>query len=241
MSHSFSKTYFTRKFEQKGIKDWAYENYPISNINSFPELWKKQPNLVGLNVTIPYKQQVIPFLDELDEVAKITGAVNTIKKEKNRLVGYNTDVYGFEQSLLKLLNGKEVEKALILGMGGASLAVKYVLDKMSISYQFVSRNIQKSPLTYSTLTPSIIQDNRLIINTTPLGTYPNIETAPLLDYTALSPKHFLLDLVYNPPLTQFLSLGKKQGATIMNGRLMLEQQAEMAWEIWRNHAKTKDE
>lgn len=233
LSHSFSPSYFSNKFEKEQIEGWEYKAYPIADISMFPNLWKEQPGLIGLNVTIPYKQQVIPFLDRLDESASSIGAVNTIKKEGNELVGYNTDVYGFEFSVKELLAGKKINQALILGTGGASKAVEYVLSKLRIPYQLVSRTSGKGILTYDEINPDTLHENQLIINTTPLGTYPDTDNCPRLDYNYINERHYLLDLVYNPPKTLFLKQGAKNGAKTLNGLLMLHQQAEKAWQIWR--------
>jgi shikimate dehydrogenase len=228
LEHSFSPDYFSNKFKNLGIDNSEYLAYPIENI----ELVKKIFNngISGLNVTIPYKEQVIPFLDELSDEAFEINAVNTIKITEDRKVGYNTDVYGFEKSLKSMLGSDKIENALILGTGGASKAIKFVLNKMKIKFTIVSRNTKY--LTYSQLTEDIIRENKLIINTTPLGMYPKIEECPNLPYFALSEKHFLYDLVYNPEKTLFLKKGELQKCNIKNGYEMLILQAEKSWEIW---------
>ncbi len=236
IAHSFSKKYFSDKFLKEGINDCYYELFPLKDIDELPTLINRYPNIKGLNVTIPYKELVIPFLDEIDESAKEVGAVNTIKIESGKLIGYNTDVYGFEKSLSRFLNKnqlKSINKALILGTGGASKAVKYVLNKLGKSCAFVSRNSKKGDLTYDDLNEKILSEYQLIINTTPLGMSPKTDAFPKLKYELLDSNHFLYDLVYNPEKTVFLAKGKKQGCKIINGLSMLHLQAEKAWEIWR--------
>ena len=236
LSHSFSKKYFAEKFEAAGIPDYHYELYPLEKIEDFPLLLKTVPNLVGINVTIPYKQQVMRYLDELDEAAAKVGAVNTIKIEAGRLKGYNTDIYGFEQTLLELLASATSPitelKALILGTGGAAKAVHYVLDKVGIFSQFVSRSAKEGRLTYEELHLPVFKDYQIIVNTTPLGMSPNIHSCPLLPYDAINKDYFLYDLTYNPAQTLFLKKGSQRGAATMNGHQMLILQAEKAWSIW---------
>ncbi len=237
LSHSFSKKYFTNKYEQEGILDCKYELFPLESIDQFPDLLKSHPDLVGLNVTIPYKEQVLKYLDEVDAGAAQIGAVNTIKISKGRLKGYNTDVYGFEQSIRQfvLKNGIDnIENALILGTGGASKAIEYVLEKMEIEYTLVSRNVKKGVICYHDLNASVISNIQLIVNTTPLGMSPNEHSYPELPYSSLNEKHLLFDLVYNPEKTVFLRKGEEQGAYILNGHEMLIGQAEKSWEIWTN-------
>jgi len=235
LSHSFSKKYFADKFEAEGIPNYHYELYPLEKIEDFPLLLKTVPSLVGINVTIPYKQQVMRYLDDIDEEAAKVGAINTIKIEGGRLKGYNTDIYGFEHTLLELLVSATTPitklKALILGTGGAAKAVHYVLDKVGIFSQFVSRSPKEGRLTYGTLHSSF-EDYQIIINTTPLGMSPNIHSCPALPYDAINKDYFLYDLVYNPAQTLFLQKGKQQGAATMNGHQMLILQAEKAWSIW---------
>jgi len=236
LSHSFSKKYFSDKFEKEGIPDFNYELYPIERIEDLPKLLQNTPNLEGINVTIPYKQQVLPYLNELDEAAAKVGAVNTIKIRDGKLKGYNTDIFGFERSLLELLStaGLPLPKmqALILGTGGAAKAVAYVLEKLGIFYQLVSRKEQKDYLTYNSLTAAKFKDYRIVINTTPLGMSPNYQTCPDLPYDATTAHHFFYDLVYNPAETLFLKNGTQQGASVKNGLEMLILQAEKAWSIW---------
>ncbi len=235
LSHSFSKKYFSDKFLKEGISDCYYELFPLNDIAEFPALIKKHPNLKGLNVTLPYKELVIPFLDKLDESAAAIGAVNTIKIDSGKLSGYNTDAYGFEKSLtdfIKKNQSKPIQKALVLGTGGASKAVTYVLKKLNIFYLTISRNPEKGDLTYDDLDQNIISNTQLIVNTTPLGMAPKKDTFPMIKYEWLDSNHFLFDLVYNPEKTVFLTRGKNQGCSVMNGLPMLHLQAEKAWEIW---------
>ena len=238
LSHSFSKKYFSEKFEKEDIKDCQYELYPLASIEEMPGLLASEPELVGLNVTIPYKEQVIPFLDELDPKAEAIGAVNTIVIENGKLKGYNTDYYGFKDSLVKLVGTQAMpEKALILGTGGASKAVKATLVDLGIDFQFVSRSSAKGQLTYedlSTSTHEHFKTSRLIINTTPLGTSPNVDQLPGLPYEQLTADHYLYDLVYNPLITAFMKKGIDAGCWVKNGLEMLHGQAEKAWEIWSN-------
>lgn len=236
LSHSFSKKYFANKFEEEGIEGYQYDLYPLAEIDLLPKLLKEEADLVGLNVTIPYKQLVIPYLDELNDGAKEIGAVNTIKIEEDKLIGYNTDVYGFEYSLLNLIKASQQDidhlYALILGTGGAAQAVKYVLKKRGIPYQFVSRTKEKASLIYEDISADIMAKNQLIINTTPLGTAPNTASCPQIPYNLLSKHHLLYDLVYNPKKTVFLEQAEKKGSSTKNGLEMLHLQAEKAWEIW---------
>lgn len=233
LGHSFSQKYFTDKFETEGIPDTEYRNFPISSITELPGLLKDNPTLSGLNVTIPYKEQVIPYLDGIDAEAKAIGAINCIKVCGGKLYGYNTDVYGFRNSLLELI-GEERPSALILGTGGASKAVKHVLNGLGIEYKVVSRTPYKDRLTYGDIDKDIIGHYRLIVNSTPLGTYPDAETYPDIPYELLTEKHFLFDLVYNPSETEFMKRGEAHGARTMNGYDMLTGQAERAWEIWQS-------
>lgn len=233
IGHSFSPTYFATKFETEGISNCTYELFPLEQIYDFEQLLKQQNNLAGLNVTIPYKQVIIPYLEELSPQAKAVGAVNTIQFKAGKLIGHNTDIYGFEQSLLSCWSmNQRRSKALILGTGGAALAVAYVLEQLEIAYQYVSRTPTEHQLAYTDLEASIIQDHLIIINTTPLGMAPNINSCPNIPYVALTSQHLLFDLIYNPSTTLFLKKGKLQQAAIQNGLPMLELQAEKAWEIW---------
>jgi shikimate dehydrogenase len=233
ISYSFSRTYFKKKFENENIKNTSYENFDIDNIDLFPSIIKNTKGLKGLNVTIPYKEQVIPFLDKVNKKAKAIGAVNTIRITKTgKLVGYNTDCYGFKKTLKPFIKSHH-KKALILGTGGASKAIAYTLDEMGITYQYVSRKLSDGVgFSYETLTEDDISDNQIIINATPLGTFPNIEDCPNIPYGELSENHLVYDLIYNPMETKFLKYGKKAGAKTINGLEMLHLQAEKSWEIW---------
>lgn len=230
ISYSFSQGYFTKKFEQLGLNDHSYENFDIPDISEFKSVLA-EANLKGLNVTIPYKQDVIPFLDELDVKASKIGAVNTIKFVDNGLKGFNTDAYGFKEALQKFLKPHH-KKALVLGTGGASKAICFVLDELGIDRVYVSRTPQKNQFTYGDLTKEIMEEYTVIINCTPLGTHPNIDNKPDVPYQHIGNKHLLFDLIYNPEKTTFLTLGEANGATISNGLEMLLGQAEKAWEIW---------
>lgn len=233
ISYSFSKAYFKKKFEAEQIDDVSYENFDIDDIEAFPALIKNTKGIKGMNVTIPYKEAVIPFLDKLNIKAQEIGAVNTIKITKNnKLVGYNTDCYGFKKSLKPFLKPHH-KNALILGTGGASKAVAYSLKSLDINFLYVSRQAKKGvDLTYGSLTNEIIKQHQLIINCTPLGTFPNIDNCPDIPYEAITKDHILYDLIYNPEETKFLKLGKHQQATTINGLNMLKFQAEKAWRIW---------
>lgn len=234
LGHSFSVPYFMKKFGEKQI-DAEYQNFPLEDIAAFRELVKEEPGLVGLNVTVPYKQKIIPYLDALNQTARSIGAVNTIffcrKGEMLSLLGYNTDAPGFERSLKEHLRPHH-RQALVLGTGGSSKAVEFVLNKLEIDYHMVSRSRGEGILSYDQLNRSAMENHTLIINTTPLGMFPNLDGCPDIPYEALTSRHLLFDLVYNPELTRFLSLGKEQGANIVNGADMLVYQAEASWEIW---------
>lgn len=232
ISYSFSRGYFVEKFKNENIQDCEYVNFDIPTIESFPEIIKNTSNIKGLNVTIPYKLEVIPFLDKLSKNAINIGAVNTITiSKKGKTKGYNTDYYGFKKSLEPLLN-KSHKRALILGTGGASKAVAYALKKLNIKYVFVSRNATDKILSYEQLAPKIMEKYSIIINCSPLGTSPNTDVCPNIPYESLTDKHIVYDLIYNPAETLFLSKAKEQGAIIKNGMDMLAFQAEKAWEIW---------
>ena len=230
ISYSFSRGYFSKKFDALGLGDYTYENFDIQDSSELKTVLSK-PEINGLNVTIPYKEAIIPYLDELNEEAKSIGAVNTIKFSKTGTVGYNTDAYGFEKSIVPLLKSHH-KNAMILGTGGASKAIVYVLDQLGISHQYVSRNPTKNQLNYSDLERTRFKEFQLIINCTPLGTFPNIEDKPSIPYDYINSSYLLYDLVYNPLETAFLKEGKQKGATIQNVLSMLEHQAEKAWEIW---------
>ncbi len=249
LSHSFSKKYFTEKFEKEGITDSVYELYPIEDISKFNDFLLANPDLCGLNVTIPYKVDVMKFIDWVEAGARHVGAVNTIKIRKEspvsvafqgevafgndhfRLEGFNTDVYGFEKSLKPLLKSKH-KNALVLGNGGAAKAVLYVLDRLEIPRKIVVRKPTAGALLFDELTEQIVADHQLIINTTPIGTYPNVDECPPIPYEGISKDHLLYDLIYNPEETLFLKKGAERGAKTKNGMDMLIMQAEKAWEIW---------
>ncbi len=238
LSHSFSKRYFNEKFRRESLEGYYYELFPLREIGEFPVLISAHPHLRGLNVTIPYKQQVIPYLDELAGSASEVGAVNTIKISGGKLTGYNTDVAGFELSLLGFLedNGATAAglNALVLGTGGAAKAVAYTLKKMDIPFRLVSRRKEAGRLTYPELNETLVQKHRLIINTTPLGMSPEAGTYPDIPFQYLGRQHLLYDLVYNPETTEFMARGRQQGAAVCNGLKMLHLQAEKAWEIWNS-------
>ena len=233
IDYSFSKKFFSEKFEKENLQH-TYENFDISYIKKFPDIINTTPDIKGLNVTIPYKEKVIPFLDNLDLDAEKIGAVNTIKISGNgKLTGYNTDHLGFQKSLEKFLPLQK-KTALILGTGGASKAVAYALQNLSFDFKFVSRKKGIHTLNYSSLDKLAIENNLLIINTTPLGTYPNIADCPPLPYQFLTENHLLFDLIYNPAESEFLKRGKYHGAQTTNGLKMLVLQAEASWAIWNS-------
>jgi len=254
LTHSFSKKYFTEKFGRESIEDHSYELFELENLSNFPEFIKDNPDLLGLNVTIPHKIGAVYYMNWMDPEAKKVEAVNCIKviqesavaaafsgevgfvDQDFRLEGYNTDIYGFEHSLKPLLQSQH-NKALVLGNGGASRAVRYVLKKLKIPFKVVSRRPKPNQILYTKLTPELVKNHNLIINTTPLGTDPDITAFPHIPYEAITEKHLLYDLIYNPEKTIFLQKGEAQGAKIKNGYEMLVLQAEKSWEIWnkKNH------
>lgn len=232
ISYSFSKKYFTEKFSKELFDDCTYENFDIQTIEEFPNVLKENPDLKGLNVTIPYKEAIIPFLDTISEKAFRIGAVNVIRfTKKGNLKGYNSDWYGFKKSLEPLLQPHH-KKALILGTGGASKAVAFALDKLGIFYTFVSREATENAIDYNRINATTFDNFQIIINCTPLGTSPNTKEFPPIPYEFFTEKHIAFDLIYNPEETQFLKKAKKKGATIKNGYEMLVFQAEKAWTIW---------
>lgn len=249
LSHSFSKKYFTEKFANEGIADAQYDLYPIEDIRTFNHFLSENRGLVGLNVTIPYKVDVMKYVDWLDEEANKVGAVNTLRITEEtpmaasfegtvafsddlyRVEGFNTDVYGFEMSLKPLLT-KHHESALVLGNGGAAKAVFYVLDKLEIPYAVITRRKMDGTILFDELEPEMVAENKLIINTTPVGTSPNVDECPPIPYDQITAEHLLYDLIYNPEQTLFLKKGAERGAAIKNGHEMLILQAERAWEIW---------
>lgn len=234
LGHSFSADFFNKKFAEEGISA-RYSLFPLENIKELPGLLRLHPNLKGLNVTIPYKQDVMAYLDIVSEEAADIGAVNVIKISKERgkaiLKGFNSDCIGFRNSLVPLLN-ERIDSALILGTGGASKAVKYVLGKLGIRVTFVSRTPSERNLTYKDLNREIIENNLLIVNTTPLGMYPDIDHCPPIPYEFITPNHICYDLIYNPEETLFLRRSKERGAIVKNGLEMLIGQAVESWEIW---------
>ncbi len=232
LTHSFSKNYFTKKFEQEGITDCRYELFPLDSIREFPSLLAAYPELEGLNVTIPYKKDVIAYLDDRSGIPAGLEACNCIRIRNGKKEGFNTDHTGFEKSFSPGLS-PDHQHALVLGNGGATAAVVHVLQKLGITYEVVSREMHEgSTLTYQQLTPELIQTHTVIINTTPLGMYPASETFPPIPYEHLSPAHYLYDLVYNPSETLFMKKGMEHGAHVSNGADMLVIQAEESWKIW---------
>jgi len=233
LSHSFSQKYFTEKFKKENIADCEYKVFPIEKITEFPAVITNNSTLCGLSVTIPHKQNIIQYLNDMDPAAKEIGAVNCVRVSQGsstaKLTGYNTDVYGFEQSLKPLLKPQH-SKALILGTGGAAKAVAYILDKLNIKFRSVSRT--QMDLMYSDLNKSILEEHTLIINASPVGMYPNVNSSPDIPYEFLTKNHLLYDLIYNPEESLFLKRGKEKRAQVKNGLEMLHLQAEKAWEIW---------
>ncbi|MBK8564747.1 MAG: shikimate dehydrogenase [Saprospiraceae bacterium] len=234
LSHSFSPGFFAKKFSKEGLDNCRYDAFPLPSIDLLPQLLTNNPNLEGLNVTIPYKSAVIPYLDSMSDEAQAIGAVNVLKIKDGKLIGHNSDVFGFEHSLRNFLPDPVQEKlhALVLGTGGASKAVQFVLRKMDLPFLLVSRNFSAESIDYESVTEEVMQSHQLVINTTPLGMSPIVDTCPLLPYQQLTPSHHLYDLVYNPEKTKFLALGESNGSKILNGLPMLYLQAEKAWEIW---------
>ncbi len=231
LGHSFSKQYFTEKFLAEGLTDCTFEAYPIPSITDFPDLISANPNLKGLGVTIPYKEMVLPYVHKQSVEVQEIGATNSIKIEDGLLTAYNTDIIGFEVSFREQLKHYHT-KALVLGTGGASKAVQYVLRKLGIEYMVVTRNSAPGLITYDVIDGSLISEYRVIINCTPLGMYPNIDTFPAIPYSFLTTEHYLYDLVYKPGTTQFLMKGEAAGASVKNGYDMLLIQAEASWKIW---------
>jgi shikimate dehydrogenase len=237
VTHSFSKVYFEDKFRKLGISDYAYDLFPMNDILLFPELLQQVPGLVGLNVTIPYKEQVFPYLTGLDITAKEIGAVNCIKIiSPAERIGYNTDAFGFQQSIKPFLEPQH-DKALILGTGGAARAVHHVLWNIGVECWFVSRNNpngKENVFTYDQMNNAMMEHFKLIINTTPIGMFPDIHSCPPIPFQTIGSQHLLYDLIYNPEDTEFIKRAKQQGAVAVNGLSMLYHQADKAWEIWTN-------
>lgn len=234
LSHSLSQEYFRDKFRQQKLIDIDYELFEIDSIELLPSLLRSKPQLAGFNVTIPYKEQVIKYLDKVDAFARDIGAVNTVLRCDDLLIGYNTDAFGFEVTLKPLMHAEhKSSKALVLGTGGAAKAVVHVLRKEGIDYTMITSRKIPGLLSYEELTESIIEQHLLIINTTPLGMYPNNASFPDIPYNAINSQHVLIDLVYNPLETQFLKFGNEKGAKCVNGITMLYAQADAAWQIWK--------
>ena len=231
LSHSFSPSYFKEKFERENITDYQYDLFETIDLIQFVEDCKQKENLVGFNITIPYKEMIVPFLDGISNEASYIGAVNTVKVIDGKLHGFNTDVFGFVQSLQPLLKDYH-NKALILGTGGAAKAVKFGLKSLNIAPLLVSRYKQRGQVTYDQLNKNFIENYKLIINTTPLGMHPNIYKSPAIPYEFLTDQHVCYDLIYNPETTQFMEKAKAQGAVVKNGLEMLQLQADKSWEIW---------
>ncbi len=232
LSHSFSERYFSEKFKREGLTDHHYQNFPIEDVSDLRSFFADK-NLSGFNITIPHKEAVIQFLDRQSDVVKEIGACNCVDIRDDIWTGYNTDVEGFRQSLLPLLKLHH-KKALLLGSGGASKAIRWVLNKLGIEYIIVSTSIKKEGfIGYDELNKEIINDHLLIINSTPVGTYPNGDACPNIPYEYLTPKHYLFDVVYNPEKSLFLKKGEEKGAAIKNGYQMLEIQADESWKIWK--------
>ena len=234
LKHSLSRHYFNEKFEYEGL-DCLYQHFDLKTLDELKEVMAKYPDLCGFNVTIPYKEAIMALLDDIDPVAQAVGAVNVVKIADGKMKGYNTDVYGFEELLNRAINGKEISHALVLGTGGASKAVRYVLKQKGIPCSTVSRSADKGDYTYDTLTDDILSQNPLIINTTPVGMFPHVDDFPDLHYQALDKKHILIDLIYNPKETAFMELGKTWGAKAYGGMQMFEEQAKRTWEIFNDH------
>jgi len=235
LGHSFSKSYFKEKFDNEGIEDAVYENYPLENIEAFEELYKNDPDLKGVNVTIPYKESIIPYLDVLSQGAREVQAVNTVclctKTGKFVKVGHNTDIIGFQKSLEESMP-ELADQAIVLGTGGSSKAVVYVLEDLGIKFTRVSSSGAEGAVSYNDISPEMIKSSQLIVNTTPLGMHPQTEALPAIPYEYITRDHLLFDLIYNPEETEFLKQGIQRGAKTVNGMNMLAYQAEAAWEIW---------
>ncbi len=239
LTHSFSKRYFADKFAFESLQGYTYENYALQSVEELPKLIADHPSLRGLNVTIPHKQSILRYMDQLDAEAAAIGAVNTIVIGPDGcLAGYNSDIFGFEESLKRFITRDFDGQALVLGTGGAAKAVWFVLTKLGIPFTSVSRNRKPDIISYDDLTIALMHQHGLIINTTPLGMYPNIEECPAIPYDLLTPSHYLYDLIYNPEETAFMQRGQSRGAQTKNGYEMLVLQAERSWQIW--HGDTQD-
>lgn len=233
LTHSFSKGYFDEKFRNEAVNDAEFKLFSYPGIESIPEIMAAEPTLEGFCITLPHKKNILPFLTEANEVVAAMGACNCVRIRNGKLYGYNTDVAGFEISFSAQLQPHHT-RALILGTGGAAAAVQYILEKKGIPYHFVSRQKKEGQYTYADLSPEVMAAHSVIVNCTPLGTFPDVHTCPDIPYHLLTPGHYLYDLVYNPPLTRFLEQGQQQGAVIKNGHDMLVIQAEANWKIWNS-------
>ena len=233
LKHSQSRFLFNEKFEYEGL-DCLYQHFDLKSVEEIHEVMDRYPDLCGFNVTIPYKETIIPLLDDIDETAKEIGAVNVVKITNGKLKGYNSDVYGFEKLLERAIANRNISHALILGTGGASKAVQFVLKQKDIPFSSVSRFAEKGDYTYDTLTDEILRQNQLIINATPVGMFPQIDNFPDIHYQGLGSKHILIDLIYNPKETAFMELGKTWGAKAYNGMQMFKEQAKKTWEIFND-------
>lgn len=233
LSHSFSQKYFTEKFVQLGLTDCVYENFSLEDIHELPGVLNTHKDLRGFNITIPHKKNVLDFLDERSPVVAEIGACNCVNIQNGQLTGYNTDVVGFEQSVLPFLQPHHT-RALVFGTGGASAAVVFVLKKLGIAFQYVSRTASADTISYEQVDEALLSSHHLLVNTTPLGMLPDVESCPGIPYQYLTPQHHLYDLIYNPDETKFLAKGRSQGATTQNGQQMLELQADESWRIWNS-------
>lgn len=239
LGHSFSKPYHNARFENESL-DATYDNYELADASEVRRLFENTPELIGVNVTIPFKSEVLPFLDHVDDPAREMVAVNTIVRDGSRLVGYNTDIYGFEVSLMRFVT-RPPARALVLGTGGAAKAVGHVLGKLKTEFEYVSRSPGSKVLTYREITPEMMALHTLIVNCTPLGMEPDASTLPDVPYHAMTDKHFVFDLVYNPRKTLFLKKSEEQGASVKNGLEMLHLQADRSWEIWQSYLDNENE
>jgi len=232
LDHSFSKKYFTEKFSKENIKDFQYDLYPLADLSSFQNLLQDNKELVGLNITIPFKEKIIAYLDEIDSEAAQIGAVNTLVKIGSKWKGFNTDIVGFQASLDILTQGQKINSAMIFGTGGASKSAIYILNKCDIPYKILSRFGKNS---YKNISTNKFQETNLFINCTPIGTFPKVEEYLPLPYEFAHKNQFFLDMVYNPPVTRMMELFEKMGTKVLNGKTMLESQALASWNIWNNH------
>jgi shikimate dehydrogenase len=237
LGHSFSRKYFTEKFRRENISDCSYDNYPLASITELPGLLSSDPLLEGLNVTVPFKTEVLKYLDKIDPEANQVGAVNVLKIRRKgtgaMISGFNSDIFGIHENLKPVLSQK-IQNAIVLGTGGSSRAVCHVLNKINVRYTLISRSLKPGCLTYTGLSSELLGKTQLIVNTTPLGMFPDIDGKPDIRYDLLNEKHVLFDLVYNPEMTAFLKEGKVRGCTVITGLKMLYAQAERSWEVWNN-------